>query len=136
MGYTLGPVLARTLAMSGGGQTVALALGATGLATLGMSAWALNSRKDFSRLGGMLVAGLLVAIVLGLGAYFFQIPALALAVSAMVALISCALILVETSRIVNGGETNYVMAAVGLYVSIYNLFSSLLMLLGVGGGDD
>ncbi len=135
MGYTLGPVLARTLTLPNGGQLVALALGATGLATLALSAWALRSRRDFSAWGGMLLAGLVVSLVAGLASVFLQIPALALAVAAMVALISAAMILVETSRIVNGGETNYVLAAVGLYVSIFNLFSSLLALLGIGGEE-
>jgi modulator of FtsH protease len=135
LGYTLGPVLARTLALPGGGQLVAFALGATGLATLALSAFALRSRRDFSAWGGMLLVGLVIAIVAGLAAVFLQIPALALAVAAMVALISAGMILVETSRIVNGGETNYVLATVGLYLSIYNLFSSLLALMGMGGEE-
>ena len=136
MGYTIGPAIAKTLSWSGGAQVVALALGTTGLATLALSALALNSRRDFSAFGGMLFAGLIVALVAGLAAVFLQIPALGLAVSAMVALLAAGMILVETSRIVHGGETNYVMAAVGLYVSIFNLFSSLLALLGIGGGDE
>jgi modulator of FtsH protease len=77
-----------------------------------------------------------VAILMGLGAVFLQMPALGLAVSGMVALLSAGLILFETSRIVNGGETNYVMATVGLYVSVFNLFTSLLNLLGFGGSSD
>lgn len=136
MGYTIGPAIAKTLSWPGGAQVVALAVGATGIATLAMSAWALNSKRDFSAWSGMLLAGLVVALVAGLAAVFLQIPALALAVSAMVALLAAAMILVETSRIVHGGETNYVMAAVGLYVSIFNLFSSLLALLGIGGSDE
>ena len=96
----------------------------------------LNSKRDFSFMGGFLFAGMVIAILAGLGAVFFQIPALGLAVSAMVALLSAGLILFETSRIVNGGETNYVMATVGLYVSIFNLFTSLLSLFGFGGSDD
>jgi modulator of FtsH protease len=84
----------------------------------------------------MLFAGLVVALLAGLAAVFLQIPALGLAVAAMVALLAAGMILVETSRIVHGGETNYVMAAVGLYVSIFNLFSSLLALFGIGGGDE
>lgn len=136
MGYTIGPVIAKTLSWSGGAQVVAMALGTTGLATLALSAWALNSKRNFSAWGGMLFAGLVVALVAGLAAVFLQIPALGLAVSAMVALLAAGMILVETSRIVQGGETNYVMAAVGLYVSIFNLFSSLLTLLGLGGSDE
>ena len=136
MGYTIGPVIAKTLSWPGGAQAVMLALGATGVATLALSAWALKGKRDFSAWGGMLFAGLVVAIVAGLAAVFLQIPALALAVSALVALLSAGMILVETSRIVHGGERNYVMAAVGLYVSIFNLFSSLLALFGLGHGDE
>lgn len=136
MGYTLGPLLGRFAAMPGGGDTIALALAATGLTFLGLSAYALNSRRDFSFMGGMLFAGMVVALLAGLAAIFFSIPTLGLVVSAMVALLSSGLILFETSRIVNGGETNYVMATVGLYVSLFNLFTSLLSLLGIGGGDE
>ena len=136
MGYTIGPLLARTLAWPGGAQVVALALAITGIATLALSVWALKSRRDFSAWGGMLLAGFVVALVVGLAAMFLQIPALGLAVTALVALLAAGMILVETSRIVHGGETNYVLAAVGLYVSIFNLFSSLLALLGLGGGSE
>ena len=136
MGYTLGPVLAKTLALPGGAQTIVLALAATGATFLALSAYVINSKRDFSFLGGFLFAGMVIAILAGLGAMFFQVPALGLAVSAMVALLSAGLILFETSRIVNGGETNYVLATVGLYVSIFNLFTSLLSLFGFGGSDD
>jgi len=136
MGYTLGPVLARSLSLPGGAQVVMLALGATGITFLAMSAWALTSKRDFSAMGGFLFAGMVIALLAGLAAVFLQIPALGLAVSAMVALLSAGLILVETSRIVQGGETNYVMATVGLYVSLFNLFTSLLSLFGFGGSQD
>jgi modulator of FtsH protease len=136
MGYTLGPLLSRVMALPGGAQTITLALAATGATFLAMSTWALVSKRDFSFMGGFLFAGMIVAILAGLGAVFFEMPGLALAVSAMVALLSSALILFETSRIVNGGETNYVLATVGLYVSLYNLFSSLLALFGFGGSSD
>ncbi len=136
MGYSLGPVLAAHLALPGGTQTIALALAATGATFLALSAWVLATRRDFSFLGGFLFAGMVIAILAGLGAMFFQLPALALAVSAMVALLSAGLILFETSRIVNGGETNYVMATVGLFVSLFNLFTSLLSLFGFGGSND
>lgn len=135
MGYTLGPMLAATLALPGGAQTIATALGATGATFLALSAYVLTTRKDFSFMGGFLFAGMVVALVLGLGAVFFQMPALGLAVSGLVALLSVGLILFETSRIVNGGETNYVLATVGLFVSVFNLFVSLLNVLGVGGSD-
>lgn len=135
MGYSLGPMLAKTLAMPSGSQTIMLALAATGATFLALSAYVLKTRRDFSFMGGFLFAGMVIAILAGLGAMFFQIPALGLAVSAMVALLSAGLILYETSNIVNGGEDNYVLATVGLYVSIFNLFSSLLSLFGFGNSD-
>jgi modulator of FtsH protease len=95
----------------------------------------LTTRKDFSFMGGFLFAGMVVALVLALGAVFFNLPGLGLAVSGLVALLSVGLILFETSRIVNGGETNYVMATVGLFVSVFNLFVSLLNLMGLGGSE-
>ncbi|MEO7953672.1 MAG: Bax inhibitor-1 family protein, partial [Polaromonas sp.] len=101
-----------------------------------LSGWVLATRRDFSFMGGFLFAGMVIAILAGLAAIFFNMPALSLAVSAMVALLSAGLILFETSRIVNGGETNYVMATVGLFVSIFNLFTSLLRLFGFGGSND
>ena len=133
MGFTLGPMLSRTLAMAGGGQVVLMALAATGATFLSLSAWVLTSKRDFSFMGGFLFAGMVIALLAGLGAVFLQIPALGLAVSAMVALLSAGLILFETSRIVNGGESNYVLATVSLYLSIFNLFTSLLSLFGFGG---
>lgn len=136
MGYTLGPVLSQSLALPGGGQIVTTALAATGATFLALSAWVLTSRRDFSFMGGFLFVGMVIALLVGLAAVFLQIPALGLAVSAMVALLSAGLILHETSRIVHGGETNYVLATVGLYVSIFNLFSSLLSLFGLGGSDE
>jgi len=136
MGYTLGPLLSQLLAMPGGGQVIALAFGATAATFLGLSAYVLVTRRDFGFLGGFLFAGLIVAVVAALAAAFLQLATLAIVVSGAVALLSAGLILYETSRIVNGGETNYVLATVGLYVSIFNLFTSLLSLLGVGGSDE
>ncbi|QCB47473.1 Bax inhibitor-1/YccA family protein [Hydrogenophaga sp. PAMC20947] len=135
MGYTLGPMLTATLALPGGAQTIVTALGATGATFLALSAYVLTTRKDFSFMGGFLFAGMVVALMLGLGAIFFEMPALGLAVSGLVALLSVGLILFETSRIVNGGETNYVLATVGLFVSVFNLFVSLLNLMGIGSND-
>ena len=135
MGYTLGPIVARSLSMPGGAQVVMLALAATGATFLALSAWAVTSKRDFSFMAGFLFAGMVIAILAGLAAVFMEIPALSLAVSAMVALLSAGLILMDTSRIVNGGETNYVMATVGLYLSIFNLFTSLLSLFGIGGDE-
>lgn len=136
MGWTLGPMLTKLLTLPGGAQVITMALGATGVVFLALSAWVLSTRRDFSAMGGFLFAGMVIALLAGLAAVFLQMPALGLAVSAMVALLSAGLILFETSRIVNGGETNYVLATVSLYVSIFNLFTSLLSLFGFGGSDE
>lgn len=136
MGYTLGPLLTHSLALPGGAQTVTLALASTGATFLALSSYVLMTRRDFSFMGGFLFVGMVIALIAGVAAVFLQIPALGLAVSAMVALLSAGLILFETSRIVNGGETNYVMATVSLYVSVFNLFTSLLSLFGLGGSND
>ncbi len=137
MGMTLGPILSMYLKFfPNGHQVVMMALGGTGLIFLGMSGYALSSRRDFSFLGGFLFAGILVAFLAGLGAIFFHLPGLALAVSAMFVLLMAGLILFETSQIIRGGETNYILATITLYVAIYNLFTSLLHLLGLLGGEE
>ena len=136
MGYTLGPIIGRYLDMPNGGQTVMTAMGATAAIFVGLSAYALTTRKDFSFMGGFLMVGILTAFLAGLGAIFFQMPALSLAVSATFVLLMSGLILYETSNIVRGGETNYVMATVTLFVAIFNLFTSLLQLLGFMNSDD
>ncbi|MGB0205663.1 MAG: Bax inhibitor-1/YccA family protein [Neptuniibacter sp.] len=130
MGYTLGPIVGYYLSMPGGGTIVMNAMGMTGIIFLGLSAYVLTTRKSFSFMGGFLMVGMLLAFVASLGAIFFEIPALALAVSAMCVLLMSGFILYETSNIIHGGETNYIMATVSLYISIYNLFTSLLHLLG------
>lgn len=135
MGYTLGPIVGHYLSLPNGSQTVMLAMGGTGAVFLGLSAYAVISRRDFGFMGGFLAVGVLVAFLAGLAAIFFQIPALSLTVSAAFVLLMSGLILFETSRIINGGETNYIMATVSLFVSIYNLFLSLLQLLGFANGD-
>jgi modulator of FtsH protease len=136
LGYTLGPVLSKTLALPGGASTITMALAATGATFLALSSYVMSTKRDFSFMGGFLFAGMVIALLAGLGAVFLQMPALGLAVSAMVALLSVGLILFELSRIVNGGETNYVLATVGLFLSMFNLFTSLMALFGMGGGDD
>ncbi len=136
MGLTLGPILNHYLALPNGGQLVMTALGGTGVIFLGLSAYALTTRKDFSFLGGFLFVGILVAFLAGLGAAIFSLPAVGLAVSAMFILLMSGYILFQTSQLVHGGEDNYILATVALYVSIYNLFTSLLHLLGAFGGDD
>ena len=136
MGYTLGPLLTHSLALPGGAQTVSMALAATGATFIGLSAYVLLTRRDFSFMGGFLFCGMVIALLAGIAAAVFDIAALGLAVSAVVALLSAGLILFETSRIVNGGENNYVLATIGLYVSVFNLFISLLSLFGIGGSNE
>lgn len=137
MGLTIGPIISAYVnALPNGGRLVMTALGGTGLIFLGLSAYALVTRKNFSFIGGMLFTGILTAFLLGLGAAIFGLPTLSLAVSAMFILLMSGLILYQTSAIIHGGENNYIMATVTLYVSIYNLFLSLLQLLGIFGGDD
>ncbi len=137
MGLTLGPILTMYIkAFSNGHELIMMALGGTGVIFLGLSGYALTTRKDFSFMGGFLMVGVLVAFLAGLGAIFFTIPALSLAVSAMFILLMSGMILYQTSEIIHGGETNYILATVSLYVTIYNLFLSLLQLLGVFSGED
>jgi modulator of FtsH protease len=136
MGYTLGPILNSYLAMANGSQVVMTAMAGTGVIFLALSGYALTSRKDFSFMGGFLMTGILVAFLAGLGAVFFEMPVMSLAVSAMFVLLMSGLILYETSNIIHGGETNYIMATVTLFVSIFNLFTSLLHLLGFMSSDN
>ncbi len=137
MGLTLGPIISYYLTMfSNGAELVMLALGGTGTIFLGLSGYALTTRKDFSFMGGFIVVGALVAFLAGICALIFNIPALSLATSAAFILIASGFILYQTSAMVHGGETNYIMATVGLYVMIYNLFTSLLHLLGAFAGED
>ena len=136
MGYTLGPIVSRYLGLPNGGEVVMQALGATAVLFIGLSGYALTTRKDFSFMGGFLTVGVLVAFVAGLAAVFFEIPALSLTVSAAFVLLMSGLILYETSNIIHGGETNYVLATVMLFVSIFNLFTSLLQLFGFMGRDE
>jgi len=140
LGFGLGPILNHYLQLPNGAQLVMSALGITGVTFVGLSAYALVSRRDFSFMGGVLMAGILVAFVaalvsFGAAAFGYPMPGLALAVSAMFAFLMCGLILWQTSEIVHGGETNYILATVTLYVSIYNLFTSLLHLLGFASND-
>jgi modulator of FtsH protease len=136
MGASIGPMLNHYLAMPGGPALVMQALGGTALVFFGLSAYALTTRKDFSFMGGFLMVGLLVAVVAIIANIFLAIPALSLTISAVVVMIMSGLILFDTSRIINGGETNYIRATVGLYLSIYNLFIHMLHLLTALGGDD
>ena len=130
LGLSLGPMLLNTLAMQGGGQIVMLAMAMTGTIFLGLSAYVLTTKKDFSFLSGFMMAGIILAVVGGLVAIIFQVEILSLAISGLVALLMCGMILWETSDLVNGHETNYIMATVGLYMAIFNLFVSLIRQIG------
>ena len=135
MGFTLGPIISAYLSLPNGSSIVMQAMAGTAAIFLGLSAYAVTTKKDFSFMGGFLMVGILVAFLAGLGAIFFQIPALSLTVSAAFVMLMSGLILYGTSNIINGGETNYVMATVTLFVSIFNLFTSLLHLLGFMNND-
>ncbi len=137
MGASLGPMLSFYLAMEKGPSMVLQALGGTALIFFSLSAYALTSKKDFSYLGGFLMTGLIVAVVAMIANIFLAIPLLSVTISAVVVMIMSGLILFDTSRIIQGGETNYIRATVGLYLSIFNIFVHLLHLLAVfTGGDD
>ncbi len=136
MGFALGPLLNIYLSLPSGGQIVMTAMGGTGAIFLGLSAYALTSRKDFSFLGGALFGGMLVVLLAAIANIFFSIPALSLAISSIVVILMSGFILFDTSRMVNGGETNYLHMTVSLYLNIFNLFVSLLHLLGALSNND
>jgi modulator of FtsH protease len=137
MGLTLGPIISAYLKfLPNGAEVVTTALGVTAATFIGLSAYAVKSEKDFSFLGGFLMVGIIGAFLLGLVAVFFNLPTLSLVVSGVFVIAMAGLILYQTSAIIHGGETNYILATVTLYVSIYNLFTSLLHLLGAASGDD
>ncbi|QEY63395.1 Bax inhibitor-1/YccA family protein [Metapseudomonas lalkuanensis] len=136
MGYTLGPILNMYLGMPNGGEVVSSAFAMTALVFFGLSAYVLTTRKDMSFLGGFITAGFFVLIGAMLVSLFFNISGLQLAISAGFVVFSSVCILFQTSAIIHGGERNYIMATISLYVSIYNLFISLLQLVGVFSSDD
>ena len=134
LGFGIGPMVAYYLAVNP--SIVMTALGGTGVIFLGLSGYALTTRKDFSFMGGFLMVGMLVIVGASLLNIFMGIPALSLAVSAGVIMIMSGFILFQTSSLIHGGETNYIMATASLFLSILNIFTSLLHLLGALGGDD
>jgi modulator of FtsH protease len=136
LGFGLGPILSMYLSLANGPQLVGTALAGTGVIFLGLSGYALTTKRDFSFMGGFLVAGLLVVFMAILANLFIEMPALQLAISAAVILLMSGFILYDTSRMINGGETNYILATIGLYLNIYNIFIHLLHLLGALSGDD
>lgn len=129
IGGAIGPVISAYLA-AGAGGLVAQALGATAVVFFTLSGYALVSKKDFSFLGGFLMVGLVVALLAIVANIFFQMPAMSMAINALIIFVMSGLILFDTSRIIHGGETNYIRATVSLYLSIYNIFMSILALLG------
>jgi modulator of FtsH protease len=136
MGFGLGPMLSMYLSLANGPQIVGTAMAGTGVIFLGLSGYALTTKRDFSFMGGFLVAGLLVVFMAILANIFIQMPALQLAISAAVIMLMSGFILYDTSRMINGGETNYILATISLYLNIYNIFIHLLHLLGALSGDD
>ncbi|HEY5701339.1 MAG TPA: Bax inhibitor-1/YccA family protein [Gammaproteobacteria bacterium] len=137
LGFSLGPLLSAYLSLSNGPQIVGMAFAGTGVIFLGLSGYALMSRKDFSFMGGFLITGFLVVLMAALGNIFLQIPALSLAISAAVIFIMSGFLLYDTSRMVHAGDsTNYLLMTVSLYLNIFNIFVHLLHILGVMGGDD
>jgi modulator of FtsH protease len=135
LGFGLGSILEIYLAMPNGSQIVATALGGTGIIFLGLSGYALTSKKDFSFLGGFLFAGMMVVVLAIIASLFVQMPALSLTISAAVIMLMSGFILFDTSRIINGGETNYIMATYGIFLSVFNIFISLLQILGITSND-
>ena len=131
LGFGLGSVLTLYLSLPNGPQIIATAFGGTGIIFLGLSGYALTAKRDFSFMGGFLFAGMMVLVLAMIANIFLQMPALSLAVSAGIILVMSGFILFDTSRIINGGETNYIMATYGLYLSIFNIFISLLNILGI-----
>ena len=136
LGFGLGPTLNYYAAMSNGGQIIATAFGGTGIIFLGLSGYALTTKRDFSFLGGFIFAGMLVVMLASLAGLFLNMPALHLAISAAVIMLMSGYILFQTSQLVNDPGTNYIMATVSLYLAILNIFVSLLQLLGALSGDD
>ncbi len=136
LGFGLGPMLSMYLQLANGATLIMTALGGTGVIFLTLSGYALTTRKDFSFMGGFLMVGMVVAVVAIIANIFLNIPALSLAISAAIIMLMSGFILFDTSRIIHGGETNYVIATIGLYISILNIFVHLLHILGVFSGDD
>lgn len=131
LGFGLGPMLNSYLQLSNGPALIMQALGGTAVVFLSLSAYALTTKKDFSFLGGFLMVGMIVILIAAIANIFFAVPAISLAISSAIIFIMSGFILFDTSRIINGGETNYIMATTSLYLSIYNIFVNLLVILGV-----
>lgn len=136
LGGSLGPMLTYYVGLANGPGLIMQALGGTAIIFFALSGYVLTTKKDFSFLGGFLMVGLMVVVIAAIANIFFAVPAVSLALSAAIIFIMSGLILFDTSRIINGGETNYIRATVSMYLNLYNIFTSLLHILGVFGGDD
>lgn len=130
LGYTLGPILNHYLSIPGGQDIIAMAFGTTAAVFLGLSGYALMSRKDFSFFSGFIMAGMIVLLVAIVASLFFQVPGLALAISVGIAMIYSCVILFETSRLIRDPNANYILAAASLFIAVYNLFLSFLHIFG------
>ena len=131
LGFGLGPLLQHYLALENGPKIIATAMGGTGVIFLGLSAYALTTKKNFNFLGGFLMVGFLVMIAAGIANIFLHIPALSLAVSSGIVMLMCGFILYDTSQMIRGEQTNYILMTISLYLNILNLFTSLLNILGI-----
>ena len=136
MGFGLGPILTQYLALPNGGELIATAFGGTGIIFLSLSAYALTTKKDFSFMGGFLMTGMMVILIAALANIFLSMPILSLVISSVVIMLMSGFILYDTSRMLNGEETNYIHMTVSLYLNIFNIFISLLQLLGAFAGSD
>jgi modulator of FtsH protease len=136
LGFSIGPLLSHYLALPKGPEVVATAFGGTGIIFLGLSGYVLTTRKDFSFMGGFLFAGLLMVLIVALANIFLGLPALSLAISGVVIMVMSGFILYDTSQMIHGGETNYLLMTVSLYLNIFNIFIHLLNILGALSGDD
>lgn len=136
LGYFLGPILNLYISsFANGTQIIMTALGATGIIFFGLSAYVLTTRKNFSYMGGFIIVAIIAAFVMMIAGIVFQVPMLTLLVSGIFAVLSSAFILYTTSSIINGGERNYIMATISLYAALFNLFVSLLNILGFMSRD-
>ena len=135
LGFGLGAILNVYMALPNGPETVALAFGGTALIFLGLSGYALTAKRDFSFMGGFIFAGMMVVMLAVIANIFLAMPALSLAISSAVILLMSGMILFDTSRIARGEEDNYIMATYSIYLSIFNIFISLLQILGIMGDD-
>ena len=135
LGWFLGPLLSFALALKNGPQLIGLAAGGTGIVLFVMATIATTTRRDFSFMGKFLFVGMIVLLLAIVANMFLQIPALALTISALVVVVFSLFLLHDLSRIVNGGETNYIMATTGVYISLFNVFANLLQLLMALSGE-